>query len=173
MPGVSRERSCRFPPSSGLAPRRGNARCAARRARLFRHSLRGYGADWPISWEEMWSYYGIAERQINVSGPLTYPWGPTRPRYPYRAHQAEHRRQTACEGLRGDRHRLDRDAACTTLSHPHAEAGGKKSAVRLSPGFCRFGCLDQRRNARRLLFGFRARSAAGAEVARSRDGRAN
>jgi choline dehydrogenase-like flavoprotein len=35
----------------------------------------GYGADWPISWEEMWSYYGIAERQINVSGPLTYPWG--------------------------------------------------------------------------------------------------
>ena len=47
----------------------------------------GYGADWPISWEEMWRYYGIAERQINISGPLTYPWGPKRPRYPYRAHE--------------------------------------------------------------------------------------
>ena len=47
----------------------------------------GYGADWPISWEEMWHYYGIAERQINISGPLTYPWGPKRPRYPYRAHE--------------------------------------------------------------------------------------
>ena len=47
----------------------------------------GYGADWPISWEEMWHYYGEAERQINISGPLTYPWGPKRPRYPYRAHE--------------------------------------------------------------------------------------
>ena len=35
----------------------------------------------------MWNYYGIAEKQINISGPLTYPWGPERPRYPYRAHE--------------------------------------------------------------------------------------
>jgi hypothetical protein len=52
----------------------------------------GYGADWPISWQEMWHYYGEAEQQINISGPLTYPWGPKRPRYPYRAHELNDRR---------------------------------------------------------------------------------
>ncbi len=47
----------------------------------------GYGADWPIAWREMWHYYAEAERQIGIAGPISYPWGPKRPRYPYRAHE--------------------------------------------------------------------------------------
>lgn len=46
----------------------------------------GYGADWPIDWREMWRYYAEVERALNIAGPLTYPWGPKRPRYPCRAH---------------------------------------------------------------------------------------
>ncbi|MCM8732377.1 GMC family oxidoreductase [Hephaestia sp. GCM10023244] len=46
----------------------------------------GYGADWPVDWREMWRYYGEVERALCIAGPLTYPWGPRRPRYPYRAH---------------------------------------------------------------------------------------
>lgn len=46
----------------------------------------GYGADWPIEWQEMWRYYDEVERALCISGPVTYPWGPKRPRYPYRAH---------------------------------------------------------------------------------------
>lgn len=46
----------------------------------------GYGADWPIDWREMWRYYAEVERALAISGPVTYPWGPRRPRYPYRAH---------------------------------------------------------------------------------------
>jgi choline dehydrogenase-like flavoprotein len=46
----------------------------------------GYGADWPLDWREMWRYYGEVERALCISGPVTYPWGPRRPRYPYRAH---------------------------------------------------------------------------------------
>ena len=46
----------------------------------------GYGADWPIDWREMWDYYRQAEEALSISGPVTYPWGPKRPRYPYRAH---------------------------------------------------------------------------------------
>src|ERR1700756_4315067 len=49
-------------------------------------SLLGYGADWPIDWREMWSYYTEVEQALKISGPVTYPWGPPRPRYPYRAH---------------------------------------------------------------------------------------
>ncbi|MEO1969621.1 MAG: GMC family oxidoreductase [Sphingomonadaceae bacterium] len=49
-------------------------------------SLLGYGADWPIDWEEMWHYYREVEKTLHISGPVTYPWGPKRPRYPLRAH---------------------------------------------------------------------------------------
>jgi choline dehydrogenase-like flavoprotein len=49
-------------------------------------SLLGYGADWPLDWREMWHYYGEVEDALKISGPVTYPWGPPRPRYPYRAH---------------------------------------------------------------------------------------
>lgn len=46
----------------------------------------GYGVDWPLDWREMWSYYREVEEALCISGPITYPWGPKRPRYPYRAH---------------------------------------------------------------------------------------
>ncbi|WP_413795206.1 MULTISPECIES: GMC family oxidoreductase [unclassified Pseudomonas] len=50
-------------------------------------SLLGYGADWPIDWQQMWHYYGEVERMLKISGPVRYPWGPRRPRYPYRHHE--------------------------------------------------------------------------------------
>lgn len=43
----------------------------------------GYGADW----REMWQYYAKAEQALSISGPVSYPWGPKRPCYPYRAHE--------------------------------------------------------------------------------------
>ena len=50
-------------------------------------SLLGYGADWPIDWREMWRYYREVEQALKISGPVSYPWGPKRPRYPYRPHE--------------------------------------------------------------------------------------
>jgi choline dehydrogenase-like flavoprotein len=50
-------------------------------------SLLGYGADWPLDWREMWHYYREVEEALKISGPVTYPWGPQRPRYPYRPHE--------------------------------------------------------------------------------------
>jgi choline dehydrogenase-like flavoprotein len=46
----------------------------------------GYGVDWPLDWREMWDYYREVEQALCLAGPVTYPWGPKRPRYPYRAH---------------------------------------------------------------------------------------
>ena len=43
--------------------------------------------DWPLDWREMWDYYGKAEQALSISGPGNYPWGPKRPRCPYRAHE--------------------------------------------------------------------------------------
>ena len=50
-------------------------------------SLLGYAADWPLDWREMWHYYDEVERTLNIAGPVNYPWGPKRPRYPYRPHE--------------------------------------------------------------------------------------
>src|SRR5690242_3391377 len=50
-------------------------------------TLLGYGVDWPVDWREMWHYYGEVVQALKISGPITYPWGPKRPRYPYRAHE--------------------------------------------------------------------------------------
>lgn len=47
----------------------------------------GYGVDWPLDWREMWHYYAEVEQALKIAGPITYPWGPARPRYPYRAHE--------------------------------------------------------------------------------------
>lgn len=50
-------------------------------------SLLGYGVDWPIDWREMWRYYTEVEQALKIAGPVGYPWGPKRPRYPYRQHE--------------------------------------------------------------------------------------
>ena len=50
-------------------------------------SVLGYAADWPLDWREMWKYYAEVEQALKIAGPVTYPWGPPRPRYPYRAHE--------------------------------------------------------------------------------------
>ena len=47
----------------------------------------GYGVDWPCDWDEMEPYYEEAEEMLQVSGPLSYPWGRRRSRYPRRAHE--------------------------------------------------------------------------------------
>src|SRR3546814_16145969 len=47
----------------------------------------GYGHDWPVDWREMWHYYALAEDAMKISGPVNYPWGPQRGRYPYREHE--------------------------------------------------------------------------------------
>ena len=47
----------------------------------------GYGFDWPLDWQDMWRYYAEVEQALKIAGPVRYPWGPKRPRYPYRQHE--------------------------------------------------------------------------------------
>mgnify|MGYP003289277974 CR=1 FL=1 len=50
-------------------------------------SLLGYGVDWPFGWDDIEPYYEEAEEMLQVAGPLRYPWGQRRSRYPRRAHE--------------------------------------------------------------------------------------
>ena len=91
----------------------------------------GYGADWPIRWEEMWHWYGEAERQISIAGPLTYPWGPKRPRYPYRAHELNSAGKLLAQGCEAIGIGWT-ETPLATLSAPDVRTQGKSSSLRVS-----------------------------------------
>lgn len=94
----------------------------------------GYGADWPIGWEEMWRYYAEVERALCISGPVSYPWGPKRPRYPYRAHPLN----AAATYLARGAEALGIDWTETPLATLSAPRGKAHPCV--YRGFCVTGC---------------------------------
>jgi choline dehydrogenase-like flavoprotein len=97
-------------------------------------SLLGYGADWPLDWREMWRYYREAELALSISGPVSYPWGPKRPRYPYRAHEVNSAGRLLAKGAEA----LGIEWTETPLATVSAPRG--KSPPCVYRGFCRFGC---------------------------------
>ena len=97
-------------------------------------SLLGYGADWPLDWREMWHYYRQAELALSISGPVSYPWGPKRPRYPYRAHEVNSAGRLLAKGAEA----LGMKWTETPLATVSAPRG--KSPPCVYRGFCRFGC---------------------------------
>lgn len=124
-------------------------------------TLLGYGADWPISWEEMWHWYGQAEQQIGIAGPITYPWGPKRPRYPYRAHEmngAAKLLARGCEAIGIDW----TETPLATLSAPQRSKAGPSPPC-VYRGFCRFGCSTNAKRSALTVWIPRA-LAAGAEI---------
>ncbi|HEY6455864.1 MAG TPA: GMC family oxidoreductase [Steroidobacteraceae bacterium] len=120
-------------------------------------SLLGYGADWPLDWRDMWSYYTRAERALSISGPLTYPWGPRRPRYPYRAHELNAPALVLARGAEAQGYRW----TATPLATVSAPRGRSPPCV--YRGFCRFGCATNAKQSALTVWIPRALKA-GAEV---------
>jgi choline dehydrogenase-like flavoprotein len=94
----------------------------------------GYGVDWPLDWREMWNYYGEVEQALKISGPLTYPWGPKRPRYPYRPHELNAAALVLAEGAEA----LGIDWTATPLATLSAPRGLAHPCV--YRGMCVIGC---------------------------------
>jgi len=97
-------------------------------------SLLGYGADWPLDWQEMWDYYTEVEQALKISGPITYPWGPKRPRYPRRAHELNAAAMALARGAEA----LGIDWTPTPLATLSAPRGLSPPCV--YRGFCTVGC---------------------------------
>ncbi len=94
----------------------------------------GYAVDWPLDWREMWRYYEEVEQALSISGPVNYPWGPPRPRYPYRAHEVNAAGLVlarGCEalGIKWSPTPLATISAPRGLAHPC-----------IYRGFCTIGC---------------------------------
>jgi choline dehydrogenase-like flavoprotein len=120
-------------------------------------SLLGYGADWPLDWREMWSYYRKAEQALSISGPVSYPWGPSRPRYPYRAHEINSVGRLLAKGAEA----LGMKWTETPLATVSAPRGRSPPCV--YRGFCRFGCSTNAKQSTLVTWIPRA-IAAGAEI---------
>ena len=117
----------------------------------------GYGADWPVDWREMWRWYGEVERALSISGPLSYPWGPPRPAYPYRPHPLNACGQAMAVGCE----RVGLKWSPMPLATVSAPRG--KSPPCVQRGFCRFGCSTNAKQSALTVWIPRA-LAAGAEV---------
>ena len=120
-------------------------------------SALGYGADWPLDWREMWHYYTKAEKALSISGPLSYPWGPKRPRYPYRAHELNGAAELLARGAEAMGLKWT-PTPLATVSAPHG-----KSPPCVYRGFCRFGCSTNAKQSQLVTFIPRALQA-GAEI---------
>ncbi|GBQ93903.1 GMC family oxidoreductase [Asaia krungthepensis] len=117
----------------------------------------GYAVDWPLDWREMWRYYDKAERDLAIAGPISYPWGPKRPRYPYRAHEIG----GAAEWLARGAEAMGYQWSETPLATVSAPRGDSPSCV--YRGFCRVGCSTNAKQSQLVTYIPRALKA-GAEI---------
>ncbi len=117
----------------------------------------GYGADWPLDWRDMWDYYTKAEQALKISGPVVYPWGPKRPRYPYRAHELNGAAELLARGAEAMGIRWT-PTPLATVSAPRGE-----SPPCVYRGYCRFGCSTNAKQSALVAFVPRAVKA-GAEI---------
>jgi choline dehydrogenase-like flavoprotein len=120
-------------------------------------SLLGYGADWPLDWREMWRYYGQVENALKIAGPVRYPWGPKRPRYPYRPHELN----AAALALAESAQSMGIDWSPTPLATLSAPRGLAHPCV--YRGMCVIGCSTNAKQSVLVTWLPRALSA-GAEV---------
>ncbi len=117
----------------------------------------GYGFDWPLDWREMWDYYGQVEDALKIAGPVTYPWGPKRPRYPYRAHEMNAAALALAEGCE----KMGIGWTETPLATLSAPRGLAHPCV--YRGFCVTGCSTNAKQSALVTWIPRA-VAAGAEI---------
>ncbi|HZO23719.1 MAG TPA: GMC family oxidoreductase [Steroidobacteraceae bacterium] len=120
-------------------------------------TLLGYGADWPLDWREMWRYYTEVEQALKISGPVRYPWGPPRPRYPYRPHELNAAALVLAKGAEA----LGIDWTATPLATLSAPRGLAHPCV--YRGMCVIGCATNAKQSVLVTWLPRA-LAAGAEI---------
>jgi choline dehydrogenase-like flavoprotein len=117
----------------------------------------GYGVDWPLDWREMWTYYAEVEQALKISGPVNYPWGPKRPRYPYRPHELNAAGLVLAQGCEA----LGIDWTETPLATVSAPRGHSPPCV--YRGMCVIGCSTNAKQSVLITWLPRA-LAAGAEI---------
>jgi choline dehydrogenase-like flavoprotein len=120
-------------------------------------SLLGYGMDWPLSYADLERYYAKVEDALKVAGPVRYPWGSPRGRYPYRPHEVNAAGLVLARGCE----RMGIPWVPTPLATLSAPRGQAHPCV--YRGFCAIGCSTNAKQSVLVTWIPRA-LAAGAEI---------
>lgn len=118
--------------------------------------------DWPIDYADLARYYLEVERFLGVSGPVHYPWDPTRPSYPLPPLDRNipaHLMQRGCEAL-GIR---TSPAPIAALSQPYLAPGASHRQPCVHRGYCHQGCRNGAKASMDVTY-LPAALAAGAEI---------
>lgn len=98
-------------------------------------TLDGVAHDWPFRYEELEPYYDEVEKELGISGPVTWPWGPRRKGpYPYREHPLNSVAQLFIRGCE----RMGISWAPCPLATISAPKDGRHPCV--YRGWCIYGC---------------------------------
>ncbi|HEX6972654.1 MAG TPA: GMC family oxidoreductase [Limnochordia bacterium] len=96
----------------------------------------GVGVDWPLRYEDLAPYYDEIEREIAVSGPRHFPWGPFRGPYPYPERSPI---SANAQVFRRGCERLGIESVVAPLAILSAPFRGRPPCI--NRGFCNQGCL--------------------------------
>ena len=96
----------------------------------------GVGEDWPISYEDLAPYYDKIEKEIAVSGPKHFPWGPFNGPYPYPEREPL---SANAEIFRIGCEKLGLRSVVAPLAINSAPFDGRPPCI--NRGFCNQGCL--------------------------------
>lgn len=100
----------------------------------------GVGHDWPIGFDQIEPYYDEVEQFLGVSGPSSYPWGPSRKQSyalgPLPINGAGQLMERGCKelGIKTS------PAANAALSAPYYQEGVGMRPACTNRGFCQAGC---------------------------------
>ena len=122
-----------------------------------RKSLDQVSSDWPISYEELEPYYDRVEREMQLSGPETMPWGPKRTAYPQPPHQQTARDHLIAAGMA----KLGIDSCPTPLAILTKQHEGRSPCMNY--GYCQWGCKSRAKTSMHLNYVPKA-VLAGAEI---------
>ena len=96
----------------------------------------GVGEDWPIQYRDLEPYYHYIEKEIAVSGPKRFPWGPFRGPYPYPEREPI---SANAEMFRIGCEKLGIRSVVAPLAINSAPFDGRPPCI--NRGFCNQGCM--------------------------------
>lgn len=99
-------------------------------------SFDGVGEDWPIEYSDLAPYYDKIEREIAVSGPKHFPWGPFHGPYPYPEREPI---SANAEMFRAGCEKIGIRSVVAPLAINSAPFDGRPPCI--NRGFCNQGCL--------------------------------
>jgi len=96
----------------------------------------GVGEDWPLTYSDLAPYYDKVEKEIAVSGPKYFPWGPFNGPYPYPEREPL---SANAEIFRIGCEKLGIRSAVAPLAINSAPFDGRPPCI--NRGFCNQGCM--------------------------------